>query len=361
MVKIDGQSVMTKKERLLLPDVLKAIAIISVVIGHAVAGDHNNNELEKILYNFVYTYHLPLFFFEGGYLYKQKKPRYFFKSLIKNNYIPFVAYSFLALLFLPGLVQLHALEESALLVNPKRYAAVLFLRSRVPLTGAMWFVPFYVLSFFIFYVISFIPNEKMKRCIIFMLGCAGAVLTNIHRVNVFYCNRAFLMQPIIWLGYVYRRHEDTVQKYLNRFLWLPIAVVLFLIYPLLNIGIDLAFLEIAGGWLFYPIVLLGIAMCLSFSKNIKEPSKIAHLLQYIGENTFAIMALHFIAFKYMDGLLGLLGFGTAETLYYYPTTFHNVVAFVGYVVIGVGVPLAIKKVIKQLKEIAVLVINRIRK
>ncbi len=46
-------------------DVLRGIAIISVVIGHALNG---GNFDEKFLFRFIYSYHMPLFFFISGYL-----------------------------------------------------------------------------------------------------------------------------------------------------------------------------------------------------------------------------------------------------------------------------------------------------
>ena len=45
-------------------DILKALAIIAVVIGHC--------DSPHPLYNFIYLYHMPLFFFISGYFYKNE-------------------------------------------------------------------------------------------------------------------------------------------------------------------------------------------------------------------------------------------------------------------------------------------------
>lgn len=73
--------------------ILKGIAIILMVIGHA--------EAPEYLTNFIYTFHMPLFFMAAGYFFDRKyvdEPQKFVVRRIKGLYLPFVKWSILFLL-----------------------------------------------------------------------------------------------------------------------------------------------------------------------------------------------------------------------------------------------------------------------
>lgn len=73
--------------------ILKGIAIILMVIGHA--------EAPELLTNFIYTFHMPLFFMAAGYFFDRKylaSPATFVSKRIKGLYIPFLKWSILFLL-----------------------------------------------------------------------------------------------------------------------------------------------------------------------------------------------------------------------------------------------------------------------
>ena len=61
-------------------DILKGFGIIFVLVGHSLGG---------IVHNFIYSFHIPLFFLVSGYLYKQRP----FKEQVKKDWsrlmIPF--------------------------------------------------------------------------------------------------------------------------------------------------------------------------------------------------------------------------------------------------------------------------------
>lgn len=68
--------------------ITKAIAIILMVIGHA--------EVPELLTNFIYTFHMPVFFITAGYFFKRKylsDPWSFCTKRFKGLYVPFVTWS----------------------------------------------------------------------------------------------------------------------------------------------------------------------------------------------------------------------------------------------------------------------------
>lgn len=69
-------------------DVIKAIAIILVVIGHALNEDVFSLGRFSFVLRMIYIFHLPVFFFCTGYLFKDQKITRRFLSIFKHQYIP---------------------------------------------------------------------------------------------------------------------------------------------------------------------------------------------------------------------------------------------------------------------------------
>lgn len=66
---------------------MKAVAIISMVLGHAHSSYHTD------LVAFVNQFHMPIFFFVSGFCFKEKyleKPSSFIKQRITGLWLPFV-------------------------------------------------------------------------------------------------------------------------------------------------------------------------------------------------------------------------------------------------------------------------------
>lgn len=79
-------------------DSVKAVGIISVVIGHIYYAPY------------CYIYHMPLFFLIGGLLYKPQNLRTFFIKKFKHLIIPYI--SFLIILSIPDIIHILKIHES---------------------------------------------------------------------------------------------------------------------------------------------------------------------------------------------------------------------------------------------------------
>lgn len=80
-------------------DVLKGIAIISVVIGHNM--DDNA---------FVYCFHMPLFFILSGFIFSTQIKRAYLQSSVRRLLIPYI--SFLIIISVPEIVSLFIHSQS---------------------------------------------------------------------------------------------------------------------------------------------------------------------------------------------------------------------------------------------------------
>lgn len=86
--------------------ILKGIAIILMVAGHA--------EAPELLTNFIYTFHMPLFFMAAGYFFDRKylsDPARFVARRLRGLYVPFVKWSVLFLLLHNLWFELGVLNE----------------------------------------------------------------------------------------------------------------------------------------------------------------------------------------------------------------------------------------------------------
>lgn len=88
-----GLSAIERKEIVWL-DWAKAIGIWLVVLGHAIQSTCIDREVGRFCYDFIYAFHMPLFFLLSGYLFQKKVcNRAFLRSLLYALVIPYLLYS----------------------------------------------------------------------------------------------------------------------------------------------------------------------------------------------------------------------------------------------------------------------------
>ena len=71
------------KEHIALWDNLKFILILLVVVGHLADTFTGESESFRALYLFIYSFHMPLFFFISGLFFSEKK---ILKAIVKQNF-----------------------------------------------------------------------------------------------------------------------------------------------------------------------------------------------------------------------------------------------------------------------------------
>lgn len=59
------------KNRNIYIDVLKGLAVLAVLLGHAIQRGLVINYTENIIFKIIYTFHMPLFMFLSGYVLKK--------------------------------------------------------------------------------------------------------------------------------------------------------------------------------------------------------------------------------------------------------------------------------------------------
>ena len=328
-------------------DILKALGIISIVVGHASTG---------ILNAFVYSYHLMIFFFVVGLCFsdeKAKSPEKFFGKYILKLLLLYIGYNAFFVIFHNLFVTMNLTAgrwDNRQIIEALFYP--LTFTSASPFLGAFWFIPMFLCGIFI-YIVTFSFAIKTKHpdwvhMILMLVWAILALLMNQYgMVFGYHIQTSFLAVPIIYAGYYVKRFQAKLDRYIN----IPgcVASAAIIILALHFIGrIELSANQIASVWSFYPITFTGIYFCCSLAKVLHH-LKISKMIGYIGRNSFHIMAMHFLAFKLVDILYGAFsGITDPAILSRYPHS--NFPVHILYWLAGVFFPLGFVALIKKVGE-----------
>lgn len=344
-------------------NVAKGLGIIAVVIGHT------GSPINK----YLYLFHMALFFFLSGYLYKDHYTNNFWqfiKRRVVSLYLPFVKYQTIFFLLRNIFFNLNIYSENVLIggaqmgyVNYKEslpyiLKAIITFNGVDPLLSAFWFLQtlFFVnIAFFIVCKISSVLKVKKAYIQFILIICvfiAGfiAIYSNFD-YRIFNQNNRLsvgmllnLIQPrvlivlsVYYLGYLYKKYEDIIAINIK---WTSIFIIVLFILP------HFGSVEISAGIYTNPIFFLlasitGIYITIYFAKLINLNFK-SDLLKYMGQNSMIIMAFHLISFKAISLL--------QVVIYGYDT--YNIAAFpilngsgawwILYSIVGVLLPILIK-------------------
>lgn len=288
-------------------NIVKAFAIIAVVVGHSGSPFHN----------VIYLYHMPLFFFISGYFYSDsysKVPFLLLKKRLKTLYIPFVGYELLFLLFHNIFFRLNIYSDKvgyensvSHLYTTQEFAInalkILEFRGTEQLAGAFWFI---VVLFSVNLLFGFINcfttkyvkenPEHFRFFVIFLAFLIGNIATH-YGFNFYYqLNISLVALLVYYIGYIYRKYENEISFNLYFF----VISALFLVMSSLYGSIEMAANSYLSPSFLIVNSLAGVYINMYLAKIIIFKKINYTILEYIGKNTFAIMALHFLSFKLIN-------------------------------------------------------------
>ena len=162
--------------------IAKAIGISLMVVGHS--------GCPAILKNFIYYFHMPLFFFCSGYFFhvptSASSLLSFCKKRVQGLYIPYIKWSliFLALHNLFFLCNIynesygyegHAFTSYSPIDFLKRFLHIVFsMDKQEPLLGGFWFLKTLFISSLLISCLFYIQQKlKIKKEVVFLLMAIG--------------------------------------------------------------------------------------------------------------------------------------------------------------------------------------------
>ncbi len=222
-------------------DIIKGIAILCVVIGHAVNESIFYNYGLVILRKFIYIFHIPIFFFCSGYFFKDK---YNFKEFllkkIKSLYLPYILFGFL-------FVFIDIFRGYSVNSLVREIFFILIFKNYNSYAGALWFVPFLFLTELLYFFIQKFKNqfnfENIYILIISIVFASIGILLLRNDINYYNIDIACLMIPVMFMGSLYKKYEAIIKKFIANWLWLLIAVLIIIINLISQNEIELAVRE----------------------------------------------------------------------------------------------------------------------
>lgn len=345
-------------------DILRGIGILAIVIGHA--SWQLDFEIGSIdLGQFLYLFHVPLFFFIGGTVINLNHIEdiwFFFGKRFKSLYCPFIGFNLFLVLIRPIFCFIGVYDQKySLMDNIILICNILLFQPEGEFASALWFVPVYFISLFIAILIlkktsQFVYGNIIMFIIAFAIGLLGAYLILRSCQFNYRLEIAFLMCPIICLGYFLYNYTSLFRIDSNIVIIVAVILLLSLYFfmQIFDIQFDVALNMIMNPYIFYPIAIWGIIMCICWALAASRWRSLGGVLSYIGKHSFEIMSLHLLAFKIVDVIYVTITNDNYDVLKAFPRGPQNLTLF--YWVCGIFMPIFLSNILHRfyLKIIRVL-------
>lgn len=288
-------------------DTLKGIGIILMVLGHYPALAYTGRAL--IL---IYSFHMPLFLFVGGYLFSEISNRRELADRLRKNVrtlvVPYFAFSVVSLLF----------SWSAGPQNAPNYLYGIFFglgRENIP-NVPLWFFTFYFTGRCIFSGMLYVSNlvgrksRNVKEGVLFLLTLCLIYIAYRFRL-VYYSPRlpwnpdmSALCIGFYYMGYQFKQWKPkrtlpAILPYvvcgLAFLVWIPVAL-----YGT-RVDINASCFGRGIGY-FYAAAMLGIIWCTGLAFLLAKQDFIRKVLGYLGKNSLFVVGLH-IPMNYIAGAI----------------------------------------------------------
>lgn len=256
------------KNRLLWLDIAKGITIILMVLGHS--------SLPEVLSNFIYAFHMPLFFVASGYTSNWKKTGIyqFACNKARTILIPFVTYS----VILWVMTQFTSEAVNLLELLKKGW-----------LSWALWFVPVLYVALVVCRVVFEFHNDKLRCLAVICLLLLGLVLSYFKFHLPWNISTVPIAVTYLYIGSLFNSY-----KICERFHQWWLIILCFVLTATVSYywKLDLCFNKILP---IIPLLIASLAgtyMVFCVSKFIEwHCSFLSKVMTRIGRETFVILAL----------------------------------------------------------------------
>lgn len=265
-------------------DNTKAFAMIMVVLGHC-----SLVNTYPVLYQWIGSFHVPVFFMISGILLGIKKERkgdvtYDLAKKLKTYMLPFYVFSLLNIFVVGGLKYLGDANEGVTFVKDWLFN-ILMLNGR----AANWFLSCLFLAELIF--IFELKHFRLEVAAALNVILAAAALVLPHNITiVLVLFESFEGLLCLNVGYLLYIKRNWLKEHMKQGILL-LSVIAYIILLVLNGNTAMNGLE-SGNYpfLYYPEILLGSIVILAIFRKIA--SKPLKLITWIGQNTIVLLTTH---------------------------------------------------------------------
>ena len=263
-------------------DALKGIGIFLMIIGHVMSP----------IRNFIFSFHMPLFFFISGYLYKDRTARDIIKRNAKKVLLPYVLTCLFIWLLLIIRDKNWLWGISILLAN----GTDTVWNMDGLMVGPLWFLVCYVVSILGFHYVLKIKGKFMQLFIILVLWVGAFIIKRFWGLQPLDILNAVPATCCLWMGYSLRNEQ--IKNYLFSIGAIVAGTIIWIICLLYgNISMagltyKLWLLQLIGAF-YATFILYKILKIINFNWG-------GQMIAYVGQISMVILCVHSV--DYMLGV-----------------------------------------------------------
>ena len=187
-----------KKKRIVWLDAVRGWAIILVILGHT-----DISKMNKEIFTWIYSFHIPLFFIISGMVFSIKEVKYtkFLKNKVITLLVPYIVFRIIEIMF--GMIYSTMLGSSITYIDIRNRVVGLFLQSRGTVyESGLWFLTCLFLMQNVMYYIEKIKIKRIKYICIASIVCIGIwYQIFVNKPLPWYIEILFTCFIFIYLGY----------------------------------------------------------------------------------------------------------------------------------------------------------------
>ena len=314
------------KNRIDWIDMAKGYGMLAVIIAHICTGP---------LHAWIYTFHMPLFFFLSGYVFSNKdKFDLFIKKKAKALLIPYFTLGIPMVAF----KVVYSLYQKTFTIDSTIELVKNFVFQKRLWT--LWYIACLFFLNIIFYLVTkFAKKNISKAVIVIAMAFIGLVYYKSGGLPLpWNIDACFMAIPFFFVGCVLKQFKDKTEKVLSKN---SISILLFVVFGLINVvfgylnirttgkGLEMFYSEYANPLFTYISAFAGIFAVIIFSRffTIKP-------IKYIGENSLIYYAWHqTIMIPVTTIIFSFLGFQESYDIYQPYYWCYKLVQFVVIIIV----------------------------
>lgn len=264
-------------------DNLKGIGIILVVLGHMLPG--------KMLASFIYSFHMPLFFFLSGYLTKERIFKENFKSKFRSLMMPYIIAAILSFPIGILIAKVFNQDDSIL----RHVGQIFYLNGDVGWNTPLWFL---VVLFITECIFSIVKKSWMSVSFICLFSIIlGLFVFNNNMVLPFGIHIVFFVIPFYSFGIVLKKTNILERINLH---WIIRIILSFCLISLVIFILnqedfyisEIYHSKLGNYFLYYAKAIMMICSLLLLSVDSKK----SNFLSKFSEHTLFILTTHYLFF-----------------------------------------------------------------
>lgn len=273
-----------KTDRLEWIDVLRGIGIIFVTIGHIYSN--------SIIYNWIYSFHMPLFFFAAGWVYKEKLILVDIKRRIETIVIPYFTFGLLILLYWQFFER--RFRNSDMGFGEALFGLFSGAYDNLDFNVHLWFLPCFFVTVVLFNILAKVGNKKVAYSVCILMSLIYVV--NPLPELFWGLNRVFKYIGFYAIG-TFLAGKFKVGNVTDKKLAYGISIVIFIILNFL-----LSYCGWTNGFMWFVTAIIGIIGMAGVAIVISN----SKILQYFGKISLIILCIHGPVYRVLVKVLSIL-------------------------------------------------------